>query len=780
MRVARTQGLNIASELALLCVSLTTATAFSRLFEDWSFFLPIAAAVVASHAIAATTRRLGWGIARSAATSVLGLVVAVSWFVYPATTLFGVPTSTTLDELRADSDLAWATFQDVVAPAPVETGFVVALLVALWVSAFLADWAAFRLWSPVEAVVPSCALFLFAALLGAAQDEVLLTAAFVGALIAFELLHHVAKQFGSRHWINADADEGGRRLVLAGAGMGVLAVVAAVVAGPSLPGASEPAVIEWRDIGDDSPARVTVSPMVSIRSQLVSQPEIELFTVEASAPAYWRLTGLDTFDGQIWKSSGSFEDVGGTLPRLGPPLPGEQLLTQRFTIERLGQLWLPAAFEPLRVDADGADLVYEPETSTLIVSNERATSDDLVYDVESVDPTLDPGLLNEQGPVPDEITERFLDLPDDFSSDLVAQAEAVTAGGTTPYEKALLLQEWFQTEFRYNLQVDLAQDIDSIEQFLEVREGYCQQFAGTYAAFARALGIPARVAVGFTWGDPDVDNPDLYRVSGRNAHAWPEVWLPAAGWVPFEPTPGRGNPQATDVTGRPAAQEAPPAGNQPPGSTTPTTTGTAPGTVPPVDPVQPPPDLETDAGGGQVAESDDGGSPLGRLVLPGLVALAAGLLYAAIVVALRALARKRTVERLLAATGSPLDDGSPGRAQRARLAWYRATERLTVAGLERRPAETPHEFITRVEACTDVDPRAVTHLANLEAAATYGGREPEERAVVQAEKSAEVVSAWVRTSTTRWERLRAALDPRPLLPRRQRIVPSGTVLVPER
>ena len=72
---------------------------------------------------------------------------------------------------------------------------------------------------------------------------------------------------------------------------------------------------------------------------------------------------------------------------------------------------------------------------------------------------------------------------------------------------------------------------------------------------ARSLGIPARVAVGYTWGDEDPANPGTFQVLGRNAHAWPEVYLGEYGWVPFEPTPGRGNPDATDYTGVAAAQE---------------------------------------------------------------------------------------------------------------------------------------------------------------------------------------------------------------------------------
>ena len=68
--------------------------------------------------------------------------------------------------MRTDLTQAWSLYQDVVAPAPVETGFVLASAVALWCVAYVADWAAFRLWVPFEATLPAGTLFLFTALLG--------------------------------------------------------------------------------------------------------------------------------------------------------------------------------------------------------------------------------------------------------------------------------------------------------------------------------------------------------------------------------------------------------------------------------------------------------------------------------------------------------------------------------------------------------------------------------------------------------------------------------------
>ncbi len=118
-----------------------------------------------------------------------------------------------------------------------------------------------------------------------------------------------------------------------------------------------------------------------------------------------------------------------------------------------------------------------------------------------------------------------------------------------------------------------------MRDFLDQRRGYCAQFAGTCAAFARALGLPARVAVGFTWGEGGEDGTLV--VKGKHYHAWPEVYVEGVGWVPFEPTPGRGIPGAEQYTGVAPAQAGgdalPPPAAQPATQPVPTTRADSPG-----------------------------------------------------------------------------------------------------------------------------------------------------------------------------------------------------------
>jgi hypothetical protein len=69
------------------------------------------------------------------------------------------------------------------------------------------------------------------------------------------------------------------------------------------------------------------------------------------------------------------------------------------------------------------------------------------------------------------------------------------------------------------------------------REGYCQQFSGAMALMLRMLGIPSRVASGFSPGSPSEDGK-RFVVHDFDAHSWVEVYFERIGWVAFDPTPG--------------------------------------------------------------------------------------------------------------------------------------------------------------------------------------------------------------------------------------------------
>jgi transglutaminase-like putative cysteine protease len=656
--------------------------------------------------------------------------------------------------MRGDLDHAWTIYQDVVAPAPVETGFVLASCFALWVVAYVADWAAFRLWVPFEATLPAGTLFLFTALLGAERGRGWAVALYAGALLGFLLLHRLARQDGSSHWVADRRALGHRSLLTAGVGLGLVAVVTGSVLGPSFPGADSPGVLDPRALrGDDS--RVTISPLVDIRSRLVDQSAVEVFTVQSPVRSYWRLTSLERFNGRIWSSSGSYGKADGDLPEAVPTELATETFDQTVTISALAAIWLPSAYEPRAVAAEDVDVRYDEDSATLIVDNDVANSDGLVYEVTSASPRISADdLSGTADEVPQGIRDRFLGLPDDFSPQVALLARQVTAGAGTPAQKARALQDHLRT-FEYSLEVQAGHSENALENFLfTTRTGYCEQFAGAFAAMARSVGIPARVAVGFTPGDEDPDQPGLYRVRGEYAHAWPEVFIAGAGWVAYEPTPGRGAPNAESYTGVREQQAAP---NNPGGTVTaPPTTGgqtipTGPSTS--LEIRDPEGGITAGAGGDEGGGSDS--APV-RLVLKPLARIApivAGLLLAYALLFPLGLLLRRALRRRRVTT--PLEQ--------IELAWLESVEEAALVGFHERPSDTYFERAHHLSAALPEAEGAAFALASRLEAGTYSAEGAVEEDAEVALTAAEDIRAATREQAALFVRVRRWFDPRSLV-----------------
>jgi transglutaminase-like putative cysteine protease len=744
-----------AAEAALVALSLAVVIGFGRLFSDGSFFPRLAAFAIGAHAVAIVTRRAGWSVTASVGVSLLALGVTVGVALYPDTTFLGIPTGETLSAARADLASVWTEFQSVQAPTPVTTPFLLAAGLSLWWAAFVADWAAFRVWVPFESVVPAGTVFVFSSLFAAHHSQVALTGLFVAAALAFLLVHRVTRQQSSAGWVSEDVRRGTNALLRAGGALAIVAVIAAMIIGPNLPQAHSAAILSWRGAGSGPSARTTVSPLVDIARRLVDQSAVELFTVRSDRRSYWRLTALDQFDGQIWKSDGSYETADGGLPRGVNSSADTTIAHQQYSIESLDTIWLPAAYEPRSVDKASTEVRYEPNTSTLIVGTQVANSNTSTYTVQSALPIFDPQQL-ERAPNPrlDDTLRKDLLLPTEFSPAVVAEAQNAVAGASTAYDKALALQDYFRNNFTYDLSVGPGHSDSAIERFLfETKRGYCEQFAGTYAAMARSLGIPARVAVGFTPGDQDPSSPSTYHVRGLHAHAWPEVYIDGQGWVLFEPTPTRGAPNAQQYTHVVEEQATANGGATTVVPTTPTTAG-APNPALGTATTRPQNEVNTGATSPKTSEPSFwstkrfGGKALIAAVLLPLLAL----LYAVVVLTVHALHRQRRRR----AAAAPDD--------RVRLAWQESIEALGLLGMSPRHSETPAEFGVRAGSGAGVD--GFAELAGLLVRSSYSAEGASADDARRADELSAGVTSTVKALSTPSVRIRAALDPRPVERRR--------------
>jgi transglutaminase-like putative cysteine protease len=138
------------------------------------------------------------------------------------------------------------------------------------------------------------------------------------------------------------------------------------------------------------------------------------------------------------------------------------------------------------------------------------------------------------------LREKYLQLPDSLPERIYALARDLTATEPNPYDRALALENYLRA-IPYTLDVDTGpRNQDIVDYFLfGLEKGYCDYYASAMVVLARAAGMPARYVKGYVAETFDETN-QVYIITADQAHAWTEVYFPGYGWIPFEPTGGRG------------------------------------------------------------------------------------------------------------------------------------------------------------------------------------------------------------------------------------------------
>ena len=146
---------------------------------------------------------------------------------------------------------------------------------------------------------------------------------------------------------------------------------------------------------------------------------------------------------------------------------------------------------------------------------------------------------------PPEIRARYTALPDTIPErvyDLARQAaglNAIDASGQaappSPYDQARAIEQ-FLRQYPYSLDLSTPPaNSDIVDYFLfDLQRGFCDYYASAMVVMARAVGLPARLGVGFLQQPPDAAGVQTIRQI--NAHSWAEVYFAGYGWVEFEPT----------------------------------------------------------------------------------------------------------------------------------------------------------------------------------------------------------------------------------------------------
>src|SRR5207245_11483740 len=133
-------------------------------------------------------------------------------------------------------------------------------------------------------------------------------------------------------------------------------------------------------------------------------------------------------------------------------VPGPQV-QQHFTIATLDSIWLPAAYEPVRIDGI-KNVSYNDDSASLISSKD--TTNGMQYTATSVLPQYTPAQLTGAGPVDPNQLARYLHLPR-VANSVRHLAQQITRGKATEYDKALALQHYLRNPpFPYSTNVSLS------------------------------------------------------------------------------------------------------------------------------------------------------------------------------------------------------------------------------------------------------------------------------------------------------------------------------------
>ncbi|MEU9024638.1 DUF3488 and transglutaminase-like domain-containing protein [Actinomadura sp. NPDC048394] len=488
-----------------------------------------------------------------------------------------VPSPGSLSHLIDLAGDGWNAANRYAAPVPLVPGIGLLVAAGIGVVAVLVDLLAVRLRRAAPAGLPLLAMYSVPA--AVRQDGVGWLAFGIGAIGFLALLMADAREqvggWGRAVTVHRHGGElplagaeppsgqrvrtdGGRRAA-SGRRIAVGSVAIAVVLPMAIPGIHPRGVFGMGGGGRGKAGQTvtTPDPLVSLKRELTRLDDSVVLTYhtdDPDGPDYLRLYALDRFDGDRWTYSRLSSSAADRLSgRTLPPPPGlsiapvHEVTTQvKVSGEVRDMTFLPVPYAPTRVSIKGDWRVHR---QSLMIYSLSDSAGGRAYTVKSLraDPTASD--LSAAVGYPADVVSHYTAVPKNIPPQVRTLAQNVTAGAATARAQAVKLQRWFTLTggFTYDLSTPAPQHGNDLVDFLlRSKRGYCEQFAASMALMARIVGIPSRVAMGYTSGTQT--QPGTWVVRSRDAHAWPELYFEGSGWVRFEPTPSGAAGQGTAVT----------------------------------------------------------------------------------------------------------------------------------------------------------------------------------------------------------------------------------------
>jgi transglutaminase-like putative cysteine protease len=541
-----------------MLASMAAALSLTAVFSSAGWLLPVMIALLLVSASCALIRWSPLPSVLEPVTAAVAVLLWVTWLYARPEAKYGfVPDAASLRMLDHLARNGFTDIRKLPAPVPPHHGLILIAVVGSAVVALVVDLLTVTLRRAALAGIPLLALFTICA---ATSRNGVNAVTFIPAAAGFLMLLYADNRERVMRWGAAMGQGNNARPAPTrsaenllpsapaslGRRVGAAAIGISVVVPLAIPGVH--AGFGGRDGdgghgGNGSGSVTTIDPIVSVNHDLTSSLNAPVlnYTTSSPAPSYLRMTSLDQFANGTFTATSLEADPSARVSNgINVIPPSEDFVTTDVAVARsFAFRWLPMPTVATSVQVDG-DWRYDPDTATTFSASN--TTSGLRYTVVSSPNLPTPNQLAHADPTA--TGQPAADLATPRVSQTVRQlTRQVTAGANSKFDAALSIQQYLTSSpFSYTTHPPSPPgNVDSLSFFLTVSHaGFCQQYATAMAVMARLAGIPSRVAVGFTAGSRQPDGH--WQVTTHDAHAWPELYFPEYGWLPFEPTP-RGDGQ---------------------------------------------------------------------------------------------------------------------------------------------------------------------------------------------------------------------------------------------
>ncbi len=341
-----------------------------------------------------------------------------------------------------------------------------------------------------------------------------------------------------------------------GSTVAVVGVLAAVAAGlmAVLGGSTDRAFDLRQELVSPLDITEAATPLARVKAGLVDTADSTVFTVSTDGLGpdgeitLIPVAVLDRYDGSIWSTSARFEVAGSRLPApaLANPSAGDASvaveLTDQYPFRFLPQVGVLRQIE-------SGDIAWDPVTGTVASVDPDARSYRAV--VSPISAGELPEALGDDEYSLDGVSDRP-ELTEEQRLAINNYLAEVVSVDDDPLDQLRAIQaDLLSDRFGYNEQAPAGHSLAALvsylwpssaageergDQMVAGRVGFSEHAASSFAVLSRELGVPSRVVVGYLLTEPiTAENPDVL-VSKNMIHAWPEVWIDGTGWIRLDVT----------------------------------------------------------------------------------------------------------------------------------------------------------------------------------------------------------------------------------------------------